>query len=409
MSNTAIALDRPDPATADRLETAATLALYGVAGTVVFSIAAAQILLTVAVGCWLALLLVRGERIAVPRFFWPLLAYAALTLASAAFSPDRLASFVDCKQLVLLAIVPLTYRLATGSRGTTLMTVLVSFAAAAAAVGIVQFGIFQYDNLHRRIQGTLGHYMTYSGVLMLVIGSALARVLFHDRDRTWSALVVPALVVAVAESLSRNAWVGVCVAAALLLSLKDFRLLAILPVIAAVLLAAAPGAITARVGSMFSRQDPTNRDRLAMLREGEHMIAAHPLAGVGPNMVLRVYPEYRDPDAVEAVNPHLHNVPLQIAAERGLPALAVWLWFIVRLTVDLARRFRAGRHRFLSAAALAAVAAMLSAGMFEYNFGDSEFLMLFLILITLPFAAEGSGAWRAPAAPAPLHVPPSRQ
>jgi len=26
--------------------------------------------------------------------------------------------------------------------------------------------------------------------------------------------------------------------------------------------------------------------------------------------------------------------------------------------------------------------------MFEYNFGDSEFLMLFLILITLPFAAN---------------------
>src|SRR5436190_15187272 len=132
MSNAAIALDRPDPATADRLETAATLALYGVAGTVVFSIAAAQILLTVAVGCWLALLLVRGERIAVPRFFWPLLAYAALTLASAAFSPDRLASFVDCKQLVLLAIVPLTYRLASGSRGTRLMTVLGSFAGVAA-------------------------------------------------------------------------------------------------------------------------------------------------------------------------------------------------------------------------------------------------------------------------------------
>jgi len=29
---------------------------------------------------------------------------------------------------------------------------------------------------------------------------------------------------------------------------------------------------------------------------------------------------------------------------------------------------------------------MLAAGMFEYNFGDSEFLMLFLILISLPFA-----------------------
>jgi hypothetical protein len=33
------------------------------------------------------------------------------------------------------------------------------------------------------------------------------------------------------------------------------------------------------------------------------------------------------------------------------------------------------------------VVAMLSAGLFEYNFGDSEFLMLFLGLVTLPFAA----------------------
>ena len=32
--------------------------------------------------------------------------------------------------------------------------------------------------------------------------------------------------------------------------------------------------------------------------------------------------------------PHLHNVPLQIAAERGLPALALWLWFIVVLLRD---------------------------------------------------------------------------
>ena len=29
---------------------------------------------------------------------------------------------------------------------------------------------------------------------------------------------------------------------------------------------------------------------------------------------------------------------------------------------------------------------MLAAGLFEYNFGDSEFLMLFLMLVTLPFA-----------------------
>jgi hypothetical protein len=33
------------------------------------------------------------------------------------------------------------------------------------------------------------------------------------------------------------------------------------------------------------------------------------------------------------------------------------------------------------------MAAMLVAGMSEYNFGDSEFLMLFLVMLTLPFAA----------------------
>jgi hypothetical protein len=46
------------------------------------------------------------------------------------------------------------------------------------------------------------------------------------------------------------------------------------------------------------------------------------------------------------------------------------------------------RFRSLPASALAAIAGMLAAGLFEYNFGDSEFLMLFLVLITLPFAAD---------------------
>ena len=145
--------------------------------------------------------------------------------------------------------------------------------------------------------------------------------------------------------------------------------------------------MTNRVKSIFDVQDPTNQDRLAMVEIGARIIKDHPLTGVGPNMVPRVYAQYRPDYAVNAVNPHLHNVPLQIAAERGLPALAIWLWFIVTLTAALIRLFRRGGDRVLTSAALAAVAAMLGAGLFEYNFGDSEFLMLFLVLVTLPFAA----------------------
>ena len=372
---------------ADRVEQLGVWALIGSAGAIQFSIAAGQILLAVAVACWLATIVMRREPIAVPRMFWPLLVYAGLTILSAAFSPDPRTSLADCKQLVLLLIVPMTYRLLSGTRGHTLVSVVVTAGAASAAYGIIQYAILHYDTLGQRPQGTLGHYMTYSGLLMLVIGAALARILFGRTERTWAALVMPALVVAVSLTLSRNAWVGACAGAALLFSLKDFRLFAVLPVVAAIFFGIAPSKVSARFNSIFDLNDPSNRDRVAMMREGAHMIGDHPVFGVGPNMVERVYVQYRVPEAENKINQHLHNVPLQIAAERGLPALAAWLAFIVILCVDLARAFYTTEQRFLATVGLASVISMVAAGMFEYNFGDSEFLMLFLMLVTLPFAA----------------------
>ncbi|OFW15609.1 MAG: hypothetical protein A3F69_01800 [Acidobacteria bacterium RIFCSPLOWO2_12_FULL_66_10] len=397
----AIALDARRPAAGARLEQSGLFALIGVAGALQFSIVVAQILLAIAAVCWVALLVVRSERSEAPAFFWPLVVYAAATLASAAWSGDPRTSLMDSKQLVLFLLVPITYRLARGGNGSTLLTVVLSCAAVSAVFGIFQYGILHYDNLGQRPQGTLGHWMTYSGVLMIVIGVALARVLFGKGGRTWPALVIPALAVAVALTFTRSAEVGVCAAAALLFSLKDFRLFAIVPVVAAVFFALAPASVSQRFVSMFDRKDPTVSDRVTMLHIGERMIRAHPLIGVGPNMVQRLYVEYRGqdtlvgPDGVVHVNPHLHNNLLQIAAERGLPALAIWLWFIVALVEDLWARFARGEHRALAATALATVVSLLTAGLFEYNFGDSEVLMLFLIIVTLPAAAEAPGLSRA--------------
>ncbi len=369
------------------LEQAGLLALFGVAGALQFSIAIAQILLTVSFLCWVALLVVDRESIEIPSFAWPLLVYAAITLISTAFSPDPRTSLMACKQMVLFLLVPLVYRFARGSQAQTMITVIVSFAAASAAVGIFQYGVLHFDNLGQRPQGTLGHYMTYSGLLMLVIGTALARILFGERDRLWAALVVPALAVAIPLTFSRSAEVGACAAITLLLLLKDRRLLALLPLLAAIFFVVAPARITDRFESIFNLKNPTNLDRLVMLREGVHMVKDHPLLGIGPNMVQPLYAQYREPDAVNATNPHLHNVPMQIAAERGLPALAAWLWFVVGLIVALSKQMHVKSQKLLAATGLAAVTAMLAAGMFEYNFGDSEFLMLFLVLVTLPFAA----------------------
>jgi O-antigen ligase len=390
--NDALALDAPHQADRLGLEQAGALALFAMAGAVQFSIAAAQILLGIALICWITLLVVRRERFEAPSFFWPMAAYAAATILSAALSPDPRTSLIDCKQLVLFLLVPLVYRFVNGGRPHTLLTVVVTCAAVSAVFGIVQYGILHYDNLGQRPQGTLGHWMTYSGLLMLVIGIAIARVIFGKSDRTWAALVLPALGVAVALTFTRSAWVGACAGIALLFSLKDFRLFALLPVLAAIFIAVAPGQITRRYQSMFNMNDPTVRDRYTMLRIGERMVQAHPLTGVGPNMVQRLYVDYKGPDSlvgpdgVTHINPHLHNDFLQIAAERGLPALALWLWFVVALMRDLWKRFQAGQ-RELAATAMATVVALLTAGLFEYNFGDSEVLMLFLTIVTLPAAA----------------------
>jgi O-antigen ligase len=239
--------------------------------------------------------------------------------------------------------------------------------------------------------------MTYSGVLMLVACVAAARIMFRRQDRAWASLVMPALLVALALTMSRNAWVGVCVGIGLLFLLRDFRLVGLLPVAVALFLAFAPAPLTERLYSTFNLKDPTNRDRVAMMRSGIRIIKDHPLTGVGPDGVRLVYAHYRDASAERQLNPHLHNVPLQIAAERGLPALAIWCWFIVVLIQDLARKTRSSSLRSLPTAALAGVVAMLAAGMFEYNFGDSEFLMLFLLIVTLPYAADRVPATTAPA------------
>jgi O-antigen ligase len=377
------------------LEHAAYWSMLAFVASVQVSIAAANILLGLTAILWIVVVATGRERVGAPAFFWPLVAYAGWTLVSAFFSIDPRTSIIDSKQLLLFAIVPIAYRLLRGSRALTAVDVIISVAALSAAIGIVQFGILKWDDLEQRPKGALGLYMTYSGQLMLVLCLVVARVLFWPRDRMWPMLVLPALVVAVVATLSRNAWVGACAGVGLLLLFRDFRLLGFVPVAAALFIALAPSTVTERVRSMFQLEVSaeatasvrSNQDRVAMIRSGWRMIKDHPFTGVGPDMVEQVYPVYRDPSAVNQLNPHLHNVPVQIAAERGLPALALWITMLAVMVRDYIRQRRHGPWAFLPNAGLACAAAMVAAGMFEHNFGDSEFLMLFLIVATLPSAA----------------------
>src|ERR1051326_3180904 len=114
------------------LERAALLVMLGFAAALQISIAAADILLTIVVLLWIALLVRNRERIEVPAMFWPLAVYGIATLVAAVFAVDPPVSLIRCKQLVLYVIVPLTYRLLRGRRGALPPDVLITVGALSA-------------------------------------------------------------------------------------------------------------------------------------------------------------------------------------------------------------------------------------------------------------------------------------
>jgi O-antigen ligase len=215
-------------------------------------------------------------------------------------------------------------------------------------------------------------------------------------------------VTALAFTYSRNAWLGL-VAGALGLVLTARRAARIAAVLVAALALAAvvlPGPVAQRARSMVDVEDPTVRDRVAMWRSGLAMIAEHPLLGVGPGEVRAWYQHYRRPEAIRPSTGHLHNSPIQVAAERGLPALGVWVWIWVVFFREGWRILgRAGREsprrRALVCASLAGVAGFLVAGLFEHNFGDGEVVMVVYALMALPWVVARDLEPTRPPGPAP--------
>jgi O-antigen ligase len=196
-----------------------------------------------------------------------------------------------------------------------------------------------------------------------------------------AALVVPVASWAVIISRTRNAWLGTLVGLGLVAVLRAPKALWALAAAVAVVLVLRPAPVVGRLTVV----DPSSVDRYYMWQAGIDMIRDKPVFGQGPGRILAVYPEYRWPEAPNARQPHLHDNALQIAAERGLPCLAWWLWWVAAAMADAWREARRGAG-WWAVAALAFLAAFMAAGLFEYNFGDSEILMFTLLVSAIPYA-----------------------
>ena len=357
----------------------------------------------------LAAWLVFGPRPAVrPRAGWPLLgplaAFAAWTLVAALASSRPVESLVAAKGLLTLgAFYVVLHALpdrAAARRFATGLFLAVSLVALLAiaqvgfcpAGGTVESGPLRL--LFRkcaRARGFFSIYMTLAGVLTLVLVSVLPRLARGGRSAVWALPGWLAGVLALGLTYARGAWLGFAVgavASALTLRRRWLVLIALALVIAGTL-AVEPGVLE-RLRTVGDLADDTARDRLAMLDAGLRLVRAHPVTGVGPGEVKRLYPAWATEEALRRSTSHLHDTPLQIVVERGIPGLAAWIAIWVAFFARAGRtlyRIPAGdeESRGLVLGSMAAIAAFLVAGLFEYNFGDTEVLLVALALMALPF------------------------
>ena len=332
-----------------------------------------------------------------------------------------------------------------------LMQALFLEAAVAGTVGIVQFilqfrevralhpGRFYLYMISTRIHGLMGHWMNFGGQEMLVFAVLLAFLLLSPRSGTrdsgignrgsgvgsgvsgvgsgepeiversakeavlppesrvpspesrlwWIVMAVVAL--AIALNFTRGVWLGCFVATFYLVARWKARWLWALPVLVAISYLASPSLVRHRVWLAFHpTQDPALSIRLEMWGVGLRMMRAHPLVGVGPNNIVEVYALYlppgRSPEA--GFHEHMHNDFMQFGAERGLPCLAAWVWLMAVLGWHIWRaRRRIRAQRWVADGAFAAWLAILAEGCFEFNFGTSPVLMVFLFATAAPFVA----------------------
>lgn len=359
----------------------------------VFSIAASNILLglTLLLTPWT----LRGRRIPwaeLAPLTVPLGLYCLWLAGSVLASFDPLTSLSRVREVTTMSALLLAPLLVRGERQVRrLVDCLIGVGALLAGAGLAQY-LVGYGGIDRRIRGPFSHYMTFSGFLLICDLLLIAgMILGGQRGRQawrWGALAL--INVALLGSLTRSAWVGLGLTLTLYLLVRSPRwLLAYVPA-ALVFAVLAPPAVLERVASITDLRDRSNYDRLCMLKAGIEMIADRPLFGLGPEMVERRYAIYRPPSAPRYEVPHLHNSYLQLAAERGLPALAAWLALLAAGALKSWRLYvreggDGGPCADLYVGMMLALLAFSLAGLFENNWGDTEVQRPALFLIAIPF------------------------
>jgi putative inorganic carbon (HCO3(-)) transporter len=318
--------------------------------------------------------------------YFPLALYALDSTLSALFADRAIHSFGESAlwlkillfpaALILFRNVPRTRELA--------LRVLLAFGVFSSAFGLVQYFVFNQRDLEHRITGPTAHVMTLSGLLLPV---ALVFLILWSHDSKNLLLLGGTILVTFALLLTftRSAWLGWIVAVSVLLVLKRPRALAFAAPLLVLFVTFMPMPLFSRMVSSFDMRQSSNLDRIRMVEAGIEIIKDYPLLGVGPANIKEVYPLYRKPDAPRFRIPHLHNNFIQLWAERGVLGLAAYLLLVGLFLRECARAWNGPESRFAEIG-VAVTVGLAAAGMFEFNFGDTEVFWIMLDIYALVIA-----------------------
>ncbi|HSD47237.1 MAG TPA: O-antigen ligase family protein [Pyrinomonadaceae bacterium] len=253
-----------------------------------------------------------------------------------------------------------------------------------------------------RASGFYGHWVTYAEVLQLIASLALGMFLVLPQKRSLSglllALALAGLVFALAMTVTRASWIGFAMSAALMLALSVSR--RTLVIAAACVIPLVLGGVILlqqkrNVGFIDARDQSTSW-REMVWREGFDLLVSNPrhlLFGIGMDSIKGHWREWGMFDNGRQPIGHMHSNLLQIALERGVPALIVWLlligvygWLLIRLV----RKTHLSEARGIALGALGGLAGFFVSGLVHYNWGDSEVVTVFYVIMGLTLVVERS-------------------
>lgn len=378
------------------------------------SITLAQSALGALVGLWLFRLRDPAARAALTfPLAGPFLAFIGASLLADLLSADVAGSLFASRELLLVAVFFLLVNTLRGSDGAEwLLERIFLVMASVAVLSLLQVALCSPEpwplplvgrwlQKCSRARGFYSIYMTLAGVLTLILLAVLPHLLARNfKGDRWKLPAWILMLIALVLTYTRGAWLGFLAGmAGLVPVVRQRRALAVIggsTLLLFVSLVVASATFSRQLWDPRKLADPvTVRERLYMWRAGISMLERNPITGIGVGQVKTLYPRHVLPRAQRRSTGHLHNSPLQVLVERGLIGLGCWLWiwgaFFVRGSRILGR---AGpgqeRERALVAGSLAAVLGFLVAGLSEYNFGDSEVVMVAYTVMAIPFLVEAS-------------------